>query len=103
MKALPVKITLAQGTKRQLYLSKDRLRMNALFDSMEARGEPAPEPMPPLVVRNDSLTDGATVTYCNSVVIRGPSRFVYCPQAPLIEGKGPIAWLETEAEVELTL
>ena len=103
MKALPVKITLAQGIKRQLYVSKDRLRANGIFDSMEARGEPAPEPLPPLVVRNDSLTDGATITYCNSVVIRGPSRFVYRPDAPLIEGKGPIAWLETESEVELTI
>lgn len=103
MKALPVKITLAQGTKRQLYVQKDRLRMNALADRMEANGEPAPNPLPPLVCRNDSVTDGATLTFCNSVVIRGPSRFVYRPHAPLIEGKGPIAWLETEAEVELTL
>lgn len=102
MKASPVKITLAQGTKRQLYVSKDRLRANAIFDSMEARGEPAPHPLPPLAVRNDSLTDGATVSYCSSVVIRGSSRFVYKPHEPLT-AVGPIAWLETEAEVELTI
>lgn len=102
MSALPVKVILVQGTKRQLYVSKERLRTNALFDKMEARGEPAPHPLPPLVCRNDSVTDGATVTYCTSVVIRGPSRFVYKPHEPLTS-VGPIAWLETEAEVELTI
>lgn len=101
MKALPVKITLAQGTKRQLYVSKDRLRMNALAEHADLTDYSFP--LPPLVVRNDSLTDGATITYCSSVVIRGPSRFVYRPNAPLVEGNGPIAWLETEAEVELTI
>lgn len=97
---LPVKITLASGTKRQFYVQRNRLRMNALADTV---GEPAPDMLAPLVCRNDSVTDGATLTYCNSVVIRGPSRFVYKPHNPLIEGKGPIVWLETEAEVELTI
>lgn len=100
---VPAKITLPHGTKRQLYVNKDRLRMNALAERMEARGELIPAPLPPLVCRNDSVTDGAILIFCNSVVIRGPSRFVYQPHAPLIEGRGPIAWLETEAEVELTL
>jgi len=100
MKRLEVKITLQSGTRRQFYVQKDRLRMNSLVDRV---GEPAPDMLPPLVCRNDSVTDGATLTYCNAVVIRGPSRFVYRPHNPLVEGKGPIVWLETEAEVELSI
>jgi hypothetical protein len=92
---IPVKITLEKGIRRQFYVHRERLRMNALAKQCSVL---VPPQLPPLVCR-----DGATLTYCISVDIRGPSRFVYQPDRPLVEGRGPIAWLETEAEVELTI
>lgn len=45
------------------------------------------------------VQEGSNITYCREVVIKGASRMVYRPEAPL--ACGAKLWIETSADVEL--
>jgi hypothetical protein len=45
------------------------------------------------------IQDGSVIRYCMEVIILGPSKMVYRPDAPL--SCGAKLWIETDSEIEL--
>jgi hypothetical protein len=98
IKSLPVTIRLPAGVKRQLYVNVERARINN-----KVKGEGWTH-LPEIIVRNDDPHNGATVTHCDEVAALGVFRFKSSKSngGPLTP-EGPYLWVETEAELELTI
>lgn len=91
---------LPAGETRALYVDRERAKLNAMDKA--ALGLSARDPLPMLVIRVDSPWNGPTKTWCSDVQINGPSRFVSRMDDPLTP-KGPAMWIETDAELVVTI
>lgn len=99
-KTIPVTITLPAGTKRKLYVNVKRAKLNAM---LRAESKDAPQ-YPEIIVRSDDPHNGVTITHCDEVAALGVFRFKSSKSngGPLTP-EGPALWVETEAELELTI
>jgi hypothetical protein len=97
-KSLPVTIRLPAGVKRQLYVNTKRTKANNLLKAETSYR------LPEIIVRNDDPYDGVTFTHCDEVAALGVFRFKSAASngGPLTP-EGPYLWVETEAELELTI
>lgn len=72
--------------KKLIHVYQQRIRSNAKLSAEERK--------PPVIVRQ-----GRKSLYGSGVVIHGPSRLVYSPEAPL--ACGAKLWIETTADVDV--
>ena len=96
---MSTKFTLPAGEKRQLYVNRNRAKANSLLKS-----DVYHQALPVLVVHVYNPYHGAINLFCDEVEIKGPSRFVSArSEASMLTPLGPAMWVETEAELELTI
>ena len=98
-KTIPVTIRLPAGTKRQLYVSTRRVKLNSMLRLESSMSSTDMGQYPEIIVREDDR-----ITHCDEVAALGVFRFKSSKSngGPLTP-EGPALWVETEAELELTI
>lgn len=90
-----VKYTLAPK-RRKLFVKRERIRINVMLEAEDVKYSPLP------CIAIEDTDEPGEFRYARTVEINGPSTFMSVDPPYPRDMKGPVLWIETEAELKVT-